>query len=167
MSSDQSFTRQPRLKLLIRVSQGSCSQLPLPAHHPAVANFYQYLVGNKTTEDAVAPAGILCDVRDVAQAHVRALLLPEASGKRFGVATREYCRYALGGTTSRKHGSRRAGTFTLQVLLDHIHKAGVPDVFPDAVRGEPGKEVPPQNWFDCSRSLKALELTPTHESRTA
>jgi hypothetical protein len=43
----------------------------------------------------------------------------------------------------------------------------VPDVFSNAVRGEPGKAVPPQNWFDCSRSLKTLDLAPTHESKTA
>lgn len=39
--------------------------------------------------------------------------------------------------------------------------------FPDTTRGVPGKEVPPQNWFDCSRSLKTLGITPTHESKTA
>lgn len=58
----------------------------------AVANWYAYLKGEKSAEDAIAPAGILCDVRDVARAHVTALGLPEAAGKRFGVATRESLR---------------------------------------------------------------------------
>lgn len=53
----------------------------------AIANWYAYLTGQKTTEDAIAPAGILCDVRDVAMCHVKALLLPEAGGQRFGIAT--------------------------------------------------------------------------------
>lgn len=44
-------------------------------------------MGQKTEEDAVAGAGILCDVRDVASVHVSALLTEEAGGHRFGVAT--------------------------------------------------------------------------------
>lgn len=56
----------------------------------AVANWYAFLSGQKTTEDAVAPAGILCDVRDVARCHVKGLVLPEAGGQRFGVSTREF-----------------------------------------------------------------------------
>lgn len=62
------------------------------------------------------------------------------------------------------------GTFTIQVLLDHIHdpaNAHLLSAFPKAVRGIPGKEVPPQNWFDCSRSLKVLDMKPTDEGRTA
>lgn len=56
----------------------------------AVATWYAFLSGEKTNEDATNPAGILCDVRDVARTHVAALLLPEAGGQRFGVATREF-----------------------------------------------------------------------------
>lgn len=55
----------------------------------AVANWYSYLEGQKTADDAAAAAGILCDVRDVALCHVKALLHPEAAGLRFGVATSE------------------------------------------------------------------------------
>jgi nucleoside-diphosphate-sugar epimerase len=55
----------------------------------AIANWYSFLTGQKTEEDASAPAGILCDVRDVARCHTKALLLPEAAGQRFGIATRE------------------------------------------------------------------------------
>lgn len=55
---------------------------------PAVATWYAFLTGEKTNEEAIAAAGILCDVRDVARTHIAALLLPEAGGQRFGVATR-------------------------------------------------------------------------------
>lgn len=78
---------------------------------------------------------------------MNALLLPEAGGQRFGVATR---------------------TFTIQTLLDHVlGNEKLVAAFPNITRGEPGAAVPPQNWFDCSRSLKTLRIEPTHESRTA
>lgn len=112
----------------------------------SVANWYAYLNGDKTADDAAAPAGILCDVRDVASVHVKALLLPEAGGQRFGVATR---------------------TFTIQTLLDAVATPEFLAAFPKTVRGVPGTPVPPQNWFDCTKSLKMLDVTPTHESRTA
>ncbi|GMK54055.1 hypothetical protein CspeluHIS016_0106410 [Cutaneotrichosporon spelunceum] len=122
--------------------------VPSPdALNTSAANWYAYLSGQKSADDAIAPAGILCDVRDVARAHVRALLLPEAGGQRFGVATR---------------------TFTIQTLLDHVTgNDKLMAAFPDTVRGPPGKPVPPQNWFDCSHSLKVLGIELTHESKTA
>lgn len=55
----------------------------------AVANWWAFLTGQKTTEEVTNPAGILCDVRDVAQCHVKALLSENAAGKRIGIATRE------------------------------------------------------------------------------
>lgn len=39
--------------------------------------------------------------------------------------------------------------------------------FPKTVEGQPGAPVPATNWFDCSRSLKTLGMTPTPESSTA
>lgn len=60
------------------------------------------------------------------------------------------------------------GTFTIQVLLDAVHKH--PELvaeFPKMVKGEPGAPVPVINWFDCSKSLKALDITPTSEESTA
>lgn len=62
------------------------------------------------------------------------------------------------------------GTFTNQVLIDQILSPKGQHLlqdFPNLVRGEPGKEVPPQNWFDCSRSLSLLGIKPRHESETA
>ncbi|EJT49756.1 hypothetical protein A1Q1_01112 [Trichosporon asahii var. asahii CBS 2479] len=102
----------------------------------AVANWYSYLTGEKTAEDAIAPAGILCDVRDVARVHVKAMMLPEAGGQRFGIATL------------------------------HEHPELIAE-FPKTVKGQPGAPVPTINWFDCSRSLKTLDMTPTSEVSTA
>lgn len=63
-----------------------------------------------------------------------------------------------------------AGTFNIQVLLDAIHapaQAELLKAFPKATKGQPGAPVPPTNWFDCSRSLKTLDMTPTAAERTA
>lgn len=107
----------------------------------------------------MAPAGILCDVRDVAQCHVKALLLPESAGQRFGIATREHSFHDV---------VLKAGTFSMQVLLDHVHaEPELVEAFPDAVKGTPGQAVPVQNWFDCSKSQKALSMQPRSEKETA
>lgn len=61
-----------------------------------------------------------------------------------------------------------AGTFNIQVLIDHVHKhPQLIKEFPKTVEGQPGAPVPPTNWFDCSRSLRTLDITPTPESSTA
>jgi hypothetical protein len=55
-------------------------------------------------------------------------------------------------------------------LLDHLAQHANGDVaamFPNMIKGKPGAEVPPINWFDCSRSLKELGITPTSEKDTA
>lgn len=60
------------------------------------------------------------------------------------------------------------GAFTIQVLLDHIiNNERYTTAFPKVVRGTPGAPVPPQNWFDCTKSLKTLNIQPTHERKTA
>lgn len=112
----------------------------------------------------MAPAGILCDVRDVAQCHIRALRLPAAAGQRFGIATRELRESGV------RNGADRAGTFNIQKLLDHVAAANdteIQSTFPKLVKGSPGAEVPVQNWFDCSASLKTLDITPTSDEKTA
>lgn len=64
-------------------------------------------MGEKTNEDAVAGAGILCDVRDVASVHVSALLTEEAGGHRFGVSTCEFLRHTQGYRNSLQLSSSR------------------------------------------------------------
>ncbi|SCZ94692.1 BZ3500_MvSof-1268-A1-R1_Chr12-3g04049 [Microbotryum saponariae] len=56
----------------------------------SVGVFYSYLLGDKTSEDATKPAGLLVDVRDVALAHVLALEKEEAGNKRFLVSKKEF-----------------------------------------------------------------------------
>ncbi|KAL7420788.1 hypothetical protein Q5752_004741 [Cryptotrichosporon argae] len=59
-------------------------------------------------------------------------------------------------------------TFTLQVLIDHVRtQPHLVEAFAKLVDGTPGAPVPPQNWFDCSRSLKTLGMTPTPDKSTA
>lgn len=52
----------------------------------SVGAFYAYLTGAKKDEDATAGSGSFVDVRDVAQLHIEALVVPEASNKRFLVS---------------------------------------------------------------------------------
>ncbi|SGY11946.1 BQ5605_C011g06333 [Microbotryum silenes-dioicae] len=56
----------------------------------SVGVFYSYLLGDKTSEDATKPAGLLVDVRDVALAHILALEKEETGGKRFLISKKEF-----------------------------------------------------------------------------
>ncbi|KDE02530.1 hypothetical protein MVLG_06927, partial [Microbotryum lychnidis-dioicae p1A1 Lamole] len=49
-----------------------------------------HLLGDKTSEDATKPAGLLVDVRDVALAHILALEKEETGGKRFLISKKEF-----------------------------------------------------------------------------
>ncbi|KXX76618.1 putative NADPH-dependent methylglyoxal reductase GRP2 [Madurella mycetomatis] len=87
--------------------------------------------------EPTAPVFTFVDVRDVALAHVRALMVPEAGGKRF---------YVVGGFFS---NPRLAGIIreTYPQLEDKLPPADVKDDFPD------------DHWaFDNSRSKKLLGL---------
>lgn len=53
----------------------------------SVNNFYQFLVGTKSAEDAQTGFGSFVDVRDVAKIHVESLLNEKAGNQRFLVAT--------------------------------------------------------------------------------
>lgn len=53
----------------------------------SVNNFYQFLEGNKSAEDAQTGFGSFVDVRDVAHLHVESLVKEEAGNERFLVAT--------------------------------------------------------------------------------
>jgi len=83
----------------------------------SVANFWGFIEGKKTDDDLKEALGNWVDVRDVAEAHVKALTLPEAGGNRF--------------ITS-------AGPLTGQDIVDIIH--GFPgDKIPNVPVGTPGK----------------------------
>jgi len=105
----------------------------------AVANWYSYLTGKKTDDEAVAPAVFSATQLVSPSKHVLMML-------RF---------FAL-------------GTFNMQVLLDYVHaEHDVVDVFPETTKGVRGAEVSAQNWFNCTRSQKILDLKTTPERRTA
>lgn len=53
----------------------------------SINNFYGFLTGKKSAEDAQAGFGSFVDVRDVAKIHVESLLVEEAGNQRFLVAT--------------------------------------------------------------------------------
>lgn len=92
----------------------------------------------RETIEPTAPVFTFVDVRDVALAHVRALTVPEAGGKRF---------YVVGGFFS---NARLAGIMRAAYpgLADRLPPAaGVRDDFPD------------DHWaFDNSRSREVLGL---------
>jgi len=53
----------------------------------SVNNFYQYLEGKKSADDAQGGFGSFVDVRDVAHLHVESLVKEDAGNERFLVAT--------------------------------------------------------------------------------
>ncbi|KAI5117773.1 hypothetical protein M0805_003592 [Coniferiporia weirii] len=86
------------------------------ALNSSVANFYEaVLTKRKTPEELSAVQNAWVDVRDVAEAHVRALEVPEAGGERFIVA---------------------GGDFIWQDWFDAVRELNIPGV--DAPVGKPG-----------------------------
>lgn len=57
----------------------------------SVAGFWAYIQGKKKNEDLQPSFGNWVDVRDVAEAHYKALITPEAGGNRFIVSAGPYC----------------------------------------------------------------------------
>jgi len=62
----------------------------------SVGGFFTWMEGKHKQEELPAPAGTYVDVRDVALAHVRALMVPEAGGHRFicspsAISGNDYC----------------------------------------------------------------------------
>lgn len=70
----------------------------------SMALIWAFTHGQKTDADLPAPSGSVVDVRDAAQAHVEALLRPQAGGQRVGPA---------------------AQTWTHQDLVDALHASAV------------------------------------------
>jgi len=97
--------------------------------------FYQVLKGDKTEEQLAGPGGCWIDVRDLAQAHVRAIQVEEAAGSRYILS---------------------AGAFTFQDLLDGLN---TPE-FSDVRKGNPGAGKNAQHPvnYDSSHAQKVLGL---------
>ncbi|GAA5860946.1 hypothetical protein JCM8547_003897 [Rhodosporidiobolus lusitaniae] len=114
----------------------------------SINNFYQFLVGNKSADDAQTAFGSLVDVRDVAQIHVDALVNDKAGNERFLVATTDS---------------------SYQPLLDAFFLHASPallQAFPNAVKGHPGTEKPKQNVIDTTKARRIFGWEPIGVEKT-
>lgn len=106
----------------------------------SVGYVWALLHGSKKEEDLLAPSGNCVDVRDVAYAHVEALVRPEAGGNRFAASL---------------------GPFVYQDVVDIIHKdSNVPSDWKKQVpTGKPGQgSTVKQNELDGSKATRVLGL---------
>ncbi|KAG0661671.1 methylglyoxal reductase (NADPH-dependent) gre2 [Rhodotorula mucilaginosa] len=124
-------------------------QVPSPDKlNTSVNNFYQFLVGKKSAEDAQAGFGSFVDVRDVAKIHVESLLNDKAGNERFLVATTDS---------------------SYQPLLDLYFEYAPEDVksvFPNAERGKPGNPKPKANTIDTSKVRNTFHWQPIADKDT-
>ncbi|BGP57958.1 hypothetical protein JCM8202_002143 [Rhodotorula sphaerocarpa] len=114
----------------------------------SVNNFYQFLVGKKSAEDAQTGFGSFVDVRDVAKIHVESLLNDKAGNQRFLVATTDS---------------------SYQPLLDLYFQHASDDLkasFPNAERGKPGQPKPKANTIDTSKVRETFGWTPVADKDT-
>ncbi len=129
----------------------------------AVANWYSYLTGKKTDDEAVAPAVFSATYE----------MSPGVMSMRSFRHMQPVKDSASQLVSPSKHVLMMLrffalGTFNMQVLLDYVHaEHDVVDVFPETTKGVRGAEVSAQNWFNCTRSQKILDLKTTPERRTA
>lgn len=106
----------------------------------SVKAFYEYLVGTGDMEALKHPSGYVVDVRDVATAHIQALVVEQAGGKRYGVSERR---------------------FSWQETLDVIHSHNHHQYWPKAPIGTPGLGktlAARQPLFDASKVCRELGL---------
>ncbi|TNY24036.1 hypothetical protein DMC30DRAFT_413521 [Rhodotorula diobovata] len=108
----------------------------------SVNNFYQFLEGNKSAEDAQTGFGSFVDVRDVAHLHVESLVKEEAGNERFLVATADTSYQPL-----------------LDLFFQHASPA-LKDAFPSAQKGNPGAPKPTQNVIDTSKARRVFGWAP-------
>ncbi|CDR98964.1 hypothetical protein [Sporisorium scitamineum] len=106
----------------------------------SVGFVWALLHGSKKEEDVLAPAGNCVDVRDVAYAHLEALVRPDAGGNRFATSLRP---------------------FTYQDVVDIVHSdSNVPADWKKQVpTGKPGQgSTIKQNELDGSKATRVLGL---------
>jgi len=97
--------------------------------------FYKVLKGDKTDDELAAHAGCWIDVRDLAQAHMRAIQVEEAGGSRYVLST---------------------SSFAFQDLLDGLN---TPE-FSDLRKGKPGagKDAKHMVMYDSSLAQRVLGI---------
>ncbi|GAA5978589.1 hypothetical protein JCM11641_002780 [Rhodosporidiobolus odoratus] len=114
----------------------------------SVNNFYNFLLGTKSAEDAQTGFGSFVDVRDVAKIHIEALVTEEAGNERFLVS----------------HSDS-----SYQPLLDLFFSSAPQPLlssFPNAQKGIPGKEKPKQNVIDAGKARRVFGWTPVDPKET-
>ncbi|BGP27383.1 hypothetical protein JCM10295v2_006351 [Rhodotorula toruloides] len=114
----------------------------------SISNFYGFLTGKKSAEDAQAGFGSFVDVRDVAKIHVESLLVEEAGNQRFLVATSDS---------------------SYQPLLDLFFENAddsLKSAFPHAEKGEPGNPKPKANAIDTSKVRETFKWQPIEAKDT-
>ncbi|GAA5878181.1 hypothetical protein JCM16303_002873 [Sporobolomyces ruberrimus] len=114
----------------------------------SVNNFYQFLIGKKDAEAAVAPFGSLVDVRDVAKIHIEALVTEGAANQRFSVSNTDSSYQPL-----------------LDLFFDKA-PSSLLDSFPNAQKGQPGTPKPKQNVIDNSKAKKTFGWEPISVEKT-
>lgn len=104
----------------------------------SVTFFYDYLVGTSDAESAKKPFWSEVDVRDLAIAHMQALVVEKAGGNRYAISKQAFC---------------------WQDALDIFHEKGQGKDWPNATKGEPGAgKLAKQNQYDASKSIKDLGM---------
>ncbi|GAA6018335.1 hypothetical protein JCM10207_000809 [Rhodosporidiobolus poonsookiae] len=114
----------------------------------SVNNFYKFLVGKSSADDAQASFAGYVDVRDVAALHLDALVTPEAGNERFLASYTES---------------------SWQPLLDLFFSTAPESLlaaFPNAEKGKPGNPAPEANKIDSSKAKKVLRWKPTDPKDT-
>ncbi|BGP03186.1 putative uncharacterized oxidoreductase [Rhodotorula toruloides] len=114
----------------------------------SINNFYGFLTGKKSAEDAQAGFGSFVDVRDVAKIHVESLLVEEAGNQRFLVATSDSSYQPL-----------------LDLFFAHADDS-LKSAFPNAEKGKPGNPKPKANVMDTSKVRKTFKWQPIEAKDT-
>ncbi|KAH9824937.1 hypothetical protein DFH28DRAFT_1047065 [Melampsora americana] len=104
----------------------------------SVKLFHDYLVGTSDAESAKQPLASEVDVRDLADAHLRSLVIGQAGGNRYAVSKQ---------------------IMTWQDGLDIIQEKDQGKEWPNATKGELGAgKLIKQNVYDASKSIRDLEM---------
>ncbi|GAA5840560.1 hypothetical protein JCM11251_007615 [Rhodosporidiobolus azoricus] len=114
----------------------------------SVNNFYKFLTGEKSAEDAQVGFGSLVDVRDVARIHIDALVKDEAGSERFLVSNTDS---------------------SYQPLLDLFHShapSSLHEAFPSAQKGNPGQPKPEANVIDAGKAKRTFGWEPVEVQKT-
>ncbi|EGF97903.1 uncharacterized protein MELLADRAFT_113972 [Melampsora larici-populina 98AG31] len=125
----------------------------------SVKLFYNYLVGISDAESAKKPFSSEVDVRDLAVAHIQALVIEKAGGNRYAISKRWLDPDHVLCLTCGGSKNFNALAFTWQDALDILHEKGQGKDWPNSTKGEPGSgKSAKQNLYDASKSINDLDM---------